>query len=93
MLSEDERAAQFRQGPPKLPRKLIWIAIGILAVLGIGGAYADQSFNVPSTSPPTSKAHDAKKVPRTVAQFVNLRVLDGRRHRSTSLTSRDSRSH
>lgn len=77
ILSSEERAAQFRKGPPRLPRKVIWIAIGILAVLGIGGAYADQSFNVPPTSPPTSKVHDAKTVPRTLAQFVNLRVLAG----------------
>ncbi len=75
VLSEEERRTQFAQGPPKLPRKLIWIAIAILAVLGVGGAYADQSFNVPSTSPPKTKVHDAKRVPTTIAQFVNLRVL------------------
>jgi cytochrome oxidase Cu insertion factor (SCO1/SenC/PrrC family) len=74
-ISGEERAAQFAAGPPKLPRKVIWIAIGILAVLGVGGAYADQSFNVSPTSPPTTKVHDAKRAPRTLAQFVNLRVL------------------
>jgi cytochrome oxidase Cu insertion factor (SCO1/SenC/PrrC family) len=78
VLSNEERSAQFKQGPPKLPRKVIWIAIGILAVLGIGGAYADQSFNVPPTSPPTHKAHDAKKVPLSIAQFMDLRALADR---------------
>jgi cytochrome oxidase Cu insertion factor (SCO1/SenC/PrrC family) len=71
-LSVEERSEQFKQGPPALPRKLIWIAIAIIAVLGIGGAFADSSFNVPPVSKPSSKVHDAKKVPRTLAQFVGL---------------------
>lgn len=78
-MGTEERAAQFAKGPPTLPRKIIWIGIGILAVLGVGGAYADQSFDVPSTSPHANKVHDAAKVPRSLAQFVNLRVLSRRR--------------
>jgi cytochrome oxidase Cu insertion factor (SCO1/SenC/PrrC family) len=74
-LSVEERSAHFKQGPPALPRKLIWIAIAIIAVLGIGGAFADSSFNVPPVSKPANKVHDAKKVPRTLAQFVGLRVF------------------
>ncbi|MGA8296773.1 MAG: SCO family protein [Acidimicrobiales bacterium] len=73
-LSGEDRASQFKQGPPALPRKLIWIAIGIVAVLGIGGAFADSSFNV-NPAPKTNKVHNAQKVPQTLAQFVNLRVL------------------
>jgi cytochrome oxidase Cu insertion factor (SCO1/SenC/PrrC family) len=77
-FDEEERRAQFTKGPPKLPRKVIWIAIGIVAVLGIGGAYADQSFNVPPTSSPKQKVHHAKTVQRTLATFVSLRTLSGR---------------
>lgn len=91
LLSEEDRREQFAQGPPKLPRKLIWIAIAILAVLGIGGAYADQSFNVPSTSPPTKKVHDAKRVPTTLAQFVNLHVLAGHRAPPVALVDQSGR--
>ena len=75
ILSVVERSAQFKRGPPPLPRKLIWIAIAILAVLGVGGAFADSSFNVLPSSPPKTNVHDAKKVPRTLAQFVDVHVL------------------
>lgn len=75
ILSAEERSAQFKRGPPPLPRKLIWIAIAILAVLGVGGAFADSSFNVLPSSPPKTNVHDAKKVPRTLAQFVDVHVL------------------
>jgi cytochrome oxidase Cu insertion factor (SCO1/SenC/PrrC family) len=75
VLSAEERSEHFKRGPPALPRKLIWIAIAIVAVLGIGGAFADSSFNVVPVSPHKNKAHDAKRVPRTLAQFVNLRML------------------
>lgn len=77
-LSTEERAERFSQDPPKLPRKVIWIAIGIIAVLGIGGAFADSSFNVPSTAPSKSKVHDAKRVAKTLGVFVNLRTLPRR---------------
>jgi cytochrome oxidase Cu insertion factor (SCO1/SenC/PrrC family) len=73
-LNAEERAERFSQGPPRLSRKAIWIAICVLAVLGIGGAFADSSFNV--TQPPrTPKARDASRAPQTLAAFLNLRVL------------------
>jgi cytochrome oxidase Cu insertion factor (SCO1/SenC/PrrC family) len=92
ILSAEERAAQFKRGPPALPRKWIWIAIAILAVLGIGGAFADSSFNVPATSPPTTKVHDARRVPESLAQFVNLRVLARRPAPPVDLVDQSARS-
>lgn len=77
--SEVDRREQFAGGPPKLPRKVIWIALGVLAVLGLGGALADKSFNVPPVSPSTTVAHYKSTSTHSLAQFLNLRVLGGRK--------------
>jgi cytochrome oxidase Cu insertion factor (SCO1/SenC/PrrC family) len=77
ILSRAERAAAFEEGPPKFPRKYIWIGIAIVAVLGIGGAYADQSFNVPSVAP-KRETNQAKAVSNTLSHFVGLKVLSNK---------------
>lgn len=76
LLSREERAQHFSHGPPRLPRRTIWIAIGVFAVLGIGGAFADSSFNV-THAPRTPKVHDASRAPETLREFINLRALTG----------------
>lgn len=74
-LDPAERAARFNEGPPKMSRRAIWIVIGIIAVLGIGGAFADHSFNVPSSAPPSTTVLHSKAVKQTLAEFVNLSSL------------------
>ena len=78
MLDPAERTARFAEGPPRFPRKYLWIAIAVAAVLGVGGAFADHSFNVPSEAPKTVAAKTAPKDSNTTAHFVGLRVLSGK---------------
>jgi len=73
---ELDRAAMFAAGPPGIPRRTIWIALAVAAVLGIGGAFADHSFNVQPTAPPTPVTHNATAQHETLAQFVGLKPLD-----------------
>ncbi|MGH9919422.1 MAG: hypothetical protein ACRD6W_11230, partial [Nitrososphaerales archaeon] len=69
-----ERAAQFAAGPPRISRRAIWITLGIAAVLGIGGAFADNSFNVPA-APRASNVGHAAHESTSLAQFLGLDVL------------------
>lgn len=68
----------FKEGPPKFPRRAIWIGIAALAVLGIGGAFADHSFNITSSTPPSTTLLHGPRIPKTLAGFVGLRILDHR---------------
>jgi cytochrome oxidase Cu insertion factor (SCO1/SenC/PrrC family) len=70
-----DRAALFAEGPPRIPRKTIWIALAVAAVLGIGGAFADHSFNVAPTASPTPVARHATVEQQTLASFVGLKTL------------------
>jgi cytochrome oxidase Cu insertion factor (SCO1/SenC/PrrC family) len=80
------RAAMFAAGPPKIPRKTVWIALGVVAVLGIGGAFADHSFNVPSASTSTPVIHHSARQRQTLAQFVGLKTLSALRAPAIDLT-------
>jgi cytochrome oxidase Cu insertion factor (SCO1/SenC/PrrC family) len=78
ILDPAERAARFQEGPPKLSRRVVWFVIGAVAVLGIGGAFADHSFNVTSQTPTTTAVTKDRSVARTLSQYVGLRVLSNR---------------
>ena len=73
-----DRAAMFAEGPPRIPRKTIWITLAVAAVLGIGGAFADHSFNVAPTASPTPVARHATVEQQTLASFVGLKTLKAR---------------
>lgn len=70
-----ERAEAFRRGAPGISRRTIWIALGIAAVLGIGGAFADHSFDVQPTASPSTPVHHTGAVRVSMSQFVGLKDL------------------
>ena len=51
------------------------IGLAIAAGLGVGGAFVDQSFNVPSAAPAPSNVRKDAKVANTMAHFIGLRIL------------------
>ncbi|HLX77925.1 MAG TPA: hypothetical protein VKR27_03505, partial [Acidimicrobiales bacterium] len=91
ILNPAERAARFKEDPPKISRRVIWFVIGAFAVLGIGGAFADHSFNVTSQTPGTTAVTKDRSVARTMAQYVGLRVLSNRAAPSLDLVDQHGR--
>lgn len=72
-----DRAAAFAAGPPRISRRTLWIALGVFAVLGIGGAFADNSFNV-TPAPTPSTVHHSTRQATSLAQFLDLTPVRGR---------------
>jgi len=84
----ERRASLFASGPPRIPRKTIWITLAFAAVFGIGGAFADHSFNVQPAASPTPVTH-AGSEHQTLAQFVGLKPLTARIAPAISLTDQN----
>lgn len=67
--------------PPGIPRRAIWIGLAIFAVLGLGGAFADHSFDVQPAPAPTpvttavSSATASDPGRQSLAQYVGLSNL------------------
>lgn len=53
-LSAAERAAAFRRGEPKVPRKFALIVVAVLAVLAVGGALLEHLLSDIGLNPATS---------------------------------------
>jgi cytochrome oxidase Cu insertion factor (SCO1/SenC/PrrC family) len=81
----DERRAAAA-APPGIPRRAIWIGLALAAVLGIGGAYADHSFDVPP-APSATTVHTTATRSRSLAQFVGLTSLGTKRAPDIVLTA------
>jgi cytochrome oxidase Cu insertion factor (SCO1/SenC/PrrC family) len=64
-LSEEERAAAFRQAEPKVPRNFVLIALGVFAVLGLGGVLGEHLLSSVGLNP-GSTTTGSSTVPRPV---------------------------
>jgi cytochrome oxidase Cu insertion factor (SCO1/SenC/PrrC family) len=87
-----DRAAMFAAGPPRIQRRTIWIVLAVAAVLGIGGAYADHSFNVQPAPSPTPVTQTATPQHETLAQFIGVKTLDDNLAPAIDLTDSAGRS-
>jgi cytochrome oxidase Cu insertion factor (SCO1/SenC/PrrC family) len=70
-----DRAAMLAAGPPPIPRRAVWLILIAAAVLGIGGAFADHSFDVEPSAIGAPPVHYSNAASRSLDAFVGLRSL------------------